>query len=338
MSSSVKVDIPIAYPLSFMPLRGAKEKSVVIADTVQVDVPSVGTSEAPLVVDVEYGDRRYMGREFDGGLYFPSCEAGIPAAQDAPHPFQGFLNRHENAHHHLFPAGIRRDLYELHRKTPVERPTGLTRVVSDGHDEVRSAAIEAAREFLMIDGALFRRSAPPMIAFLPTAESKWMVQLDSGTSWYPKHYGFALGRIDEAKAFRERVIERGGVNVDGLGVIRIKRLEWATHEQPEAARNASSGVTHVLSSLGNDLYRYPPEMIRLALELSLARGEACRPARDPIAINLLLRELLEAIPAKDGLWLRRHIPNALDAIASSQDFVAERLHDDDIEALSGLSP
>lgn len=335
MSRSVKVDIPIVYPLSFLPLRGTKEKTVVVADRVQVEIPSVGLDEAPLRLDATSGFERYIGREFDGELYMPNGFNGLRIDEDHPRKFEGFY-RAGDVLHHLFPGKARADLHDLAKRNSTERPTGLTRVIHDGHDEVRASTIGAAGNFLLIDGGLFRRRPAPMYAFSPTAESKWSVGLDHGSSWYPRHYGFALNRREDAEAFRERVLERGGVSVESFAEIRIRHLDWETHHVPEVARNASSGVVHVLSSLGNELHRYPPEMIRIAMELSRARGVSGEPAQDPVAINLLLRELEEAIPPKDGLWLRRHIPNALDAIVSSQDFVAERLAEDDMEALTGM--
>lgn len=336
--SSRAFEIPFFYEFAFHPLRGTKEKSIVAADGVRAEIREVSFKDAPLRLHAIDGGKRYLGREFEGQFYAPACYGGVNVVLTEPQRFVGFPGRHLDTLELLFPGREQMRLKSLGSRNVAERPTGISRVVRDGHDEVRQAVLDAASRLLLIEDRLYRQALPPKFAFHVRAESHWRTTLDNGGDWWPTSYAFAMDRTEDIKGFRERVEARGGVRVNPVSDVQILMSEWPMGYVPEIGNNAAFSTVSVLQSLGREIYRYPPEMIRIAMEMSKARGEYGEPAKDPLAIRSLLEDMLRALPAKDGLWLRRHIPNAIDAIDSSQDFDRAPLAAEDIDALEGFAP
>lgn len=321
MPDHVRAEIRIVYPLSFVPLRGSKPKELIVADTVETELRSVSSAEAPKAFVASGTHSRYQGRLIGGKLYMPAVDRGFSRSLDAPMPFTGFPMGPMEAAHLLYPGNNRQDLKQIASRKTVERPTGLTRVIHDGYEEIRKVTLDVLSRMALVDGALYRQSAPPVYAFEARSEGEWSVEIVDDTQWIQAHYAFGLDRKEDAEAFRERVIARGGMKVHEMSRVRVEGFDPDAVATDECARNASYAVSQVLSSFGNWLHTHSPDLIQIALELSQARGGFNGPAQDPAGVHRLLGDLLEAIPETDKSALRRHIPNAMDAIASARDFV-----------------
>lgn len=320
MADTVPARIRIVYPISFVPLRGTKPKEIAVADTVEVDIPAVTSSEAPLAFDAFGSHSRYQGRTFGGKLYMPAVIQGLSRMLSAPMPFQGLPMDALQATALLYPGYGHQDLKLLANRKTVERPTGLTRVIHDGYEEVRKITLDALDGLLLVDGGLHRRAAPPVYAFTARNDGEWGLEIVDGTTWFEAHYAFGLDRMDDAAAFRERVVERGGMRIDEMSRVQVGEFDRAAVAIDEAGQNASYAVSQVLSSFGRHLDTHSPDLIRISMEMSRARGGFRGPAKDPAGVHAAIGELLDAIPENDKSSLRRHAVNAMDAISSARDF------------------
>lgn len=338
MPKHVTIQVPVSYPMEFIPLRGAKAREIQVAETLEVKVPVVDRSDVKLRIKARSDNDTFDRYELDGRLYgrvYTSLRLR-KAGQFFDPVVQGRFHDEESVTRALFPGEKYLREVKGTKRVRVERPTGVSRVVLDGHDEVVGEAMAVANALFVMDGDLFRPSSAPVFALQADQETRWDSMIENA-HLIGKHYRVSLDRRDDLESLMERIQTRGGVSFS-RPFYEIERLDWDLSSEKDAANNAFYAVTKVLWGIGTDVARIDHRILKLAAEISEARGSMLdRMPPDPNRIHSALTEIGGLLPPQEYLWLTRNVANALDVIESSRDFVLHRLDEDDVAAIEGMS-
>lgn len=336
MPDHVDVRIPISYPLEYLPLRGSVPRTVQVGEFLDVKVPVIGARDAPVRIEAS-NDYLYDRYEFEGALYGPVHAIHYLRPGQNDRNIEGTFRNEETSIRALFGADSTERIDALSKRGRIARPTAISRVVSDGRDKVVGETTAAASGLLVRDGRVLRKAPPPVFTIFTEMETVWDCRLDDGHA-LGKGYAFSVDRMQDLVAFQRRVEGRGGIVV-AMQNFRIGKLDWDMAEQREAPGNAFHAASKVLSVMGGLMDRIDHKVIRLAADLSEARGGLFpRVAPDANAIHATLLKMADLVPRKDHLNLMRNIANALDAIETSRDFILHRLDEDDLAAIDGFVP
>lgn len=338
MPKHVTIRIPVSYPLEYLPLRGTNSRQVQVAENLEAKVRVLDPSDVTLRIKARSDNHGLDRYELDGRLY-GRVHSALKLRQRGAFfdpVVEGRFSDESTAIRALFPGeGPLREAVGT-KRARVERPIGV-RVVADGHDAVVGEAMEAANALFIMGGDLFRPSSPPVFVLQADQETHWESRIEDA-HLIGKHYRVSIDREEDFLSLMDRIEGRGGVSF-GRAFYEIERLDWDMSSEREAANNAFYAATKVLWSVGTDMGRMDHRILRLAAELSEARGSLqVRVPPDANRVHTILKAIRELLPPQEYLWLTRHVANALDVLQSSRDFLVDRLDEEDVAALEGLSP
>lgn len=330
-----KLTVEFAYPLICVPRRARAERVLWVKDRVEVDVRDVSTDEAPLglrmipgqvITSSTYGwtIERYAldGAPFDARTLASGNVLDTSAAADGLFSVPTSVGGGAGSFHAPW-AGVRRD------DMLDDRPTGLSLVVRDGHDEVRDKVIEAARRTALREGRLLRRSDLPCL----TIHSYYSTSAFSCVWRSGLFHGGYEFRLDDDEGMRAvaAVAAESGYRKEGEDVPKV-RYEgdldlFAWDARPAAAREAALQLRHAAGraaeKMSPEAFRRLGKVVQLceAVETDASRASelttelgAFAESLEGGARNVVLKDVRLAEAALELAGRRIHDPAAGEAV------------------------
>lgn len=308
-----RIEFPFAYRLVFVPRRGRSERSLILKDSVFVDVPEISYADAPVVFDLRV----------EGKIPQPRYDVGGVLYRDVYNVFRPEDPTLDRTKKLLYSAEGAPWPDHINENRGTDRPTMIDRLVLDDHDAVRQEVLEKAGRIRIRDGVFIHPEGPPAMRFWATPGTALFVS-DIEFSPTNRGYRFPVNRFSEAMDEFQPALAAN----DFGHTSHIRGFTVLGDESRMAldcrAHNASFASTHLRHHLGKRFDSASPDhLLKVADLVELGDG-----VRNDVSLLPNLKRVVTEIAEMFSTTkspVRRHAAIGLAAIE-----MAERFHSEDL--------